>query len=50
MKLYLSSFRLGDEKHQLAAMTGQGKRVALVTNALDGDDHVAHIPQHFYFV
>lgn len=42
MKLYLSSFRLGDQKHQLAAMAGQNKSIVLITNAMDGDDHLAH--------
>jgi dipeptidase E len=35
MKLYLSSFMLGDHNDQLIAMAGRGARMAIITNALD---------------
>lgn len=35
MKLYLSSYRLGDKSDQLAALLGTNKKVAVVPNALD---------------
>jgi len=35
MRLYLSSFRLGDETDELVRLFGYGKRVAVVANATD---------------
>ncbi len=35
MRLYLSSFRLGNYPEELVALTGRGKRVAVILNALD---------------
>jgi dipeptidase E len=35
MRLYLSSFRIGDHPDRLLALAGDGRRVALVCNALD---------------
>lgn len=37
MRLYLSSFRLGDHRHRLVELAGGGRRVALVGNALDAE-------------
>ena len=36
MRLYLSSFRLGDHAEHLVRLTGEGARVAVVANAIDG--------------
>jgi len=36
MRLYLSSYRLGDRAGALLALLGNGKRAAIVENALDG--------------
>src|ERR1700759_4461063 len=36
MRLYLSSFRVGSYPQRLLQLLGQGRRTALVTNALDG--------------
>jgi len=39
MKLYLSSFRLGDNPQQLVDLVGENKRVAVIANSIDfGDD------------
>lgn len=38
MRLYLSSFRLGNRTADLARLVGSGRRVGIVANALDGDD------------
>jgi dipeptidase E len=39
MKMYLSSFRLGDHSEQLAALIGSNKKVAVIANSIDfGDD------------
>lgn len=35
MKLYLSSFRLGDEPQKLADLIGDNKNIAIIPNALD---------------
>ena len=35
MKLYLSSYKIGDEGQKLAGMVGGEKRIALISNALD---------------
>src|SRR5690242_12570868 len=35
MRLYLSSFKMGNQPERLVALAGSGKRVALVLNALD---------------
>ena len=35
MKLYLSSYMLGDHNDKLIAMAGRGARMAVITNALD---------------
>ena len=39
MKLYLSSFRLGEQKQRLAEMAAS-ERIAFIPNALDGKDGV----------
>ena len=36
MRLYLSSFRLGDHPEHLVRLAGDGARVAVVANAIDG--------------
>ncbi|MDQ6849164.1 MAG: peptidase E [Actinomycetota bacterium] len=36
MRLYLSSFRIGDHPNRLLELAGKGRRLALVCNALDG--------------
>ncbi len=36
MRLYLSSFRVGSYPQRLLQLLGEGRRTALVTNALDG--------------
>ena len=36
MRLYLSSFRIGDHPERLLDLAGSGRRLALVANALDG--------------
>jgi dipeptidase E len=36
MRLYLSSFRIGAHPDQLLALAGNGRRTALIPNALDG--------------
>ena len=39
MKLYLSSFRLGDHPQQLVDMVGENKKVAVIANSIDfGND------------
>jgi dipeptidase E len=38
MRLYLSSFRIGNRSEQLPRLVGGAKRVAVVANAMDGDD------------
>jgi dipeptidase E len=35
MKLYLSSYRFGDQPHQLADLVGGNKKIAIIPNALD---------------
>jgi dipeptidase E len=35
MRLYLSSFDLGDRPHELVALAGAGRRTAVIVNALD---------------
>lgn len=35
MKLYLSSYHLGNEPEQLTALLGENKRAAVIPNALD---------------
>lgn len=37
MRVYLSSFRLGDHSHRLLELAGGGRRVALIGNALDAE-------------
>jgi dipeptidase E len=41
MRLYLSSYRIGDRAGALLAMLGSGKRAALISNALDNISPVA---------
>jgi len=36
MKLYLSSFRLGDNPQRLTALLSENKRAAIIMNAIDG--------------
>ena len=36
VRLYLSSFRLGDHPEHLIRLTGEGARVAVVANSIDG--------------
>lgn len=36
MRLYLSSFRLGDRPQELVALAGDGARVAVIANSTDG--------------
>lgn len=36
MRLYLSSFRLGDRPEHLARLAGDGARVAVIANSIDG--------------
>ncbi len=36
MRLYLSSFRLGDHPDHLVRLAGQGARVAVIANSIDG--------------
>src|SRR5690606_9805305 len=36
MRLYLSSYRIGDRAGALLALVGSGKRAAIIENALDG--------------
>lgn len=36
MRLYLSSYRIGDRAGSLLALLGSGKRAAIIENALDG--------------
>ena len=36
MRLYLSSFRLGDHPEQLVRLAGEGARVAVIANSIDG--------------
>jgi dipeptidase E len=38
MRLYLSSFRLGDHPEELSRLVGEKKRAAVVVNAADGYD------------
>ena len=35
MRLYLSSYRIGDRAGSLLALLGDGKRAAIIENALD---------------
>jgi hypothetical protein len=35
MRLYLSSFRLGDRTDLLVGMAGEGARVAVIANSMD---------------
>jgi len=35
MRLYLTSYQMGDESERLLAMAGRGARVAVISNALD---------------
>ncbi len=35
MRLYLSSFRMGDHPGQLAALAGEGRRAVVIANAMD---------------
>ena len=35
MRLYLSSFDLGDRPEELVALTGSARRAAIIVNALD---------------
>ena len=35
MRLYLSSYRIGDRAGSLLALLGSGKRTAIISNALD---------------
>jgi len=37
MKLYLSSFDLGNHPEKLTGLTGSGKQAAVVVNALDNN-------------
>lgn len=39
MRLYLSSFRLGDHAERLRDLAGNGRRVAVIANALDSVPH-----------
>ncbi|TML85708.1 MAG: peptidase [Actinobacteria bacterium] len=41
MRLYLSSFRMGDRSEQLPRLVGGAKRVAVIANAMDGDHTAA---------
>jgi dipeptidase E len=43
MKLYLSSYLLGDHADRLIAMAGRGARMAVITNALDAIDIEARL-------
>lgn len=45
MKLYLSSYRLGDRALELAQMVGSGKRIGVVRNALDFSSDVDRLEQ-----
>jgi dipeptidase E len=36
MRLYLSSFRIGDHPEELLRLLGDGRRVAVIANAIDG--------------
>jgi dipeptidase E len=38
MKLYLSSFKLGDNPEQLVSLVGEGKKAVVILNALDYKD------------
>ena len=35
MKLYLSSYKFGDDPNKLAQLASSNKRIALIANALD---------------
>ena len=35
MRLYLSSFRVGEQPEALVSLAGQGRRTAIILNALD---------------
>ena len=41
MRLYLSSYRIGDRAGSLLALLGSGKRTAIISNALDNISHTA---------
>lgn len=41
MRLYLSSYRIGDRAGSLLALLGSGKRAAVISNALDNISHTA---------
>lgn len=41
MRLYLSSYRIGDRAGSLLALLGSGKRVAVISNALDNISETA---------
>ena len=43
MKLYLSSFRLGDHPQHLVALLPPAARVAVICNAIDGEDFVGWV-------
>jgi dipeptidase E len=45
MKLYLSSYRLGNRALELAQMVGGGKRVGVVRNALDFSSDTARLEE-----
>jgi len=40
MKMYLSSYRLGDSPEKLVALIGVNKKIAVISNALDFSDDV----------
>lgn len=43
MKLYLSSYQVGNETDKLKALVGSNKRVAVICNAIDSADEAARI-------
>ena len=45
MKLYLSSYRLGDKPEQLTELLGDNKKVAVIPNALDFSTDLARREQ-----
>ncbi len=41
MKLYLSSYKLGNNPHALADLVGKNKRIAIIPNSRDADSDIA---------
>ena len=41
MRLYLSSFRMGNQPQELMPLVDDGRRVAVIANAIDGYDQRA---------